>query len=305
MPITSREYIAENDFTRIMKFLRETFQETGTLQNWYPDRFEGSSDVKESDIHIWEESDNLNDPKSCRIVAVANPESDFVYFIQIHPKYSFLEKEIIKWIEEHSKTKKKEEAKKERLRIITVEGNKEREKTLGELGFKKITDRLYGHLRFRDVNLPIPEISLPTGFKIRSVNKETDHEQLVSHVRLIFGHGDWFTPRILEWISQRSFYQRELDIVVEASNGTIAAFCTLRIDPKSRITQLEPLATHPDYRKMGIAKAMLNEGCRRLQKYNPSLLYIGGAANTPAACRLYDSVGFTEKFDMYICYKEI
>jgi len=65
------------------------------------------------------------------------------------------------------------------------------------------------------------------------------------------------------------------------------------------------MATHPNFRKLGLAKLLIYEGLRRAMKYDPAFFYIGGAANTPAANRLYDSVGFTEKLAEETWYKEI
>ena len=55
------------------------------------------------------------------------------------------------------------------------------------------------------------------------------------------------------------------------------------------------MGTHPDYRGLGLAKALLCEGFRRLRRYDPTLIYIGGAADNPAANRLYESVGLREE----------
>ncbi len=35
------------------------------------------------------------------------------------------------------------------------------------------------------------------------------------------------------------------------------------MDPFSKITQLEPIATHPNFRKLGLAKLLIYEGLRR------------------------------------------
>ena len=50
---------------------------------------------------------------------------------------------------------------------------------------------------------------------------------------------------------------------------------------------------------------MLCEGFKRLKEYGPTLLYIGGAADTPAANRLYESTGFTIRRDYYFWNKII
>jgi ribosomal protein S18 acetylase RimI-like enzyme len=77
------------------------------------------------------------------------------------------------------------------------------------------------------------------------------------------------------------------------------------MDPVSRITSFEPMGTHPSYRGLGLAKVLIFEGLKRDMKYNPALFYIGGAANTPAANRLYDSVGFAQKLAEDCWNKEI
>lgn len=122
---------------------------------------------------------------------------------------------------------------------------------------------------------------------------------------MVFGHGEWFTAEVLEGLSRTSFYNRDLDLVAVAPDGSIASFCTFRMDPPSRITELEPMGTHPDHRRRGLAKALLSEGFRRLRGYNPTLLYIGGAADTSEANRLYEVTGFREKYYYYHWYKTI
>ncbi|MFV2015071.1 MAG: GNAT family N-acetyltransferase, partial [Candidatus Heimdallarchaeota archaeon] len=78
-----------------------------------------------------------------------------------------------------------------------------------------------------------------------------------------------------------------------------------RMDPISKITQLEPIGTHPDYRKLGLGKALILEGLRRSMIYGASLFYIGDAAISPAANKLYDITGFTEVIKEYAWSKEI
>jgi ribosomal protein S18 acetylase RimI-like enzyme len=106
-------------------------------------------------------------------------------------------------------------------------------------------------------------------------------------------------------LSRASFYRGDLDLVAVAPGGDIASFCTFRMDPPSRVTELEPIGTLPEYRRLGLAKALLVEGFRRLAKYDPTLLYIGGAADTPEANRLYEVTGFNGRFDYYYWYKTI
>ena len=79
MTITSRGYTPDLDFPKVQKFLFEVHKETGTFQNWLPTRFENSHLDRVEDIRIWEEGVRR------RIMAVANPETKTIYFIQIRP----------------------------------------------------------------------------------------------------------------------------------------------------------------------------------------------------------------------------
>ena len=85
-------------------------------------------------------------------------------------------------------------------------------------------------------------------------------------------------------------------MVAVTPTGIIASFCTFRLDPNSKIISLEPMGTNPDFRKLGLGKALLSEGIQRSMKYDPPFFYIDGAAATPAANRLYDVTGFKEKY---------
>lgn len=284
----SRPYRHSEDFEVVMGFLRETYAETGSLQNWLPPRFENSAKGNEADTRVWETRDG-------RIVAAATPEERHRFFIQVHPEHAGLYAEVVDWIEGHSVGKGM-------LSIVTLEGDPGREEALRLRGFER--GRVYGILRLRDVDAPIPECRLPEGFTIRQV-APGDLDELARAVRTVFGHGEWFNGDVLREIARASFYHGDLDLVALDGRGEIASFCTFRLDEPSGITELEPMGTLPRYQGLGLAKALLYEGFRRLKVYNPTLLYIGGAADTPAANRLYEATGFTTRYNYYFWTKTV
>jgi predicted N-acetyltransferase YhbS len=301
MPILSRMYHHKDDFNAVMNYLRDTYLTIKSLQNWLPTRFENISREHEKDIRIW--IDASSEQQKTTVLAIANSETSFRYFIQIHPDYSFLIDEILQWIEEYNISRKSEQNKKQTLSVVSLEGNSTREAALQKHGFEK--GEIYGILRLRDLNTIIPDFNIPDGFKIRSVNPDTDFEELTKAVRTVFNHGEWFNKEVLEGISHASFYFNDLDLVAVDKKGKIVSFCTFRLDLPSGITELEPMGTLPDYRQQGLAKAILCEGFKRIKKYEPKLLYIDGAANTPAANRLYEATGFTKKKNYYFWNKII
>ena len=294
MSVVSREYSDDRDHVRVVEFLRESFAETESLENWLPPRFENNSRDMDPGIRVWEDDGE--------IVGLAVPEKPFVYFVQLHHDYMGLYGEMVEWIEEYSRAHKGEESK-VKLSIIELEGNQEKEQVLRDHGFTR--GRIYGIFRIRDVDAPIPDYELPQGFIVRSADPETDFDEIARCIRQVFGHGEWFTREILDEIASTSTYQQDLDLVVVDENSKIVSFCTFRLDSPSGITELEPMGTLAEYRSMGIGRALLCEGFRRLRKYNPSFLYIGGAANTPESNRLYEVTGFTERIDLYYWEKLI
>jgi len=265
-----------------MNFLRELFIENGGLENWLPTRFENNSRSMDPGIRLWFDNDML--------VGLVVPETTLLYYVMLHPEYIGLYPEMVAWLEEYSRSTWKGA-----LKIVEMDGETEREKVLQERGFTR--DRVSGIFRVRDLSSPIPDFKLPEGFSIRSVTPD-DFDELALCIRQVFGHGEWFNREILEENASASFYHPDLDLVVVDENGKIVSFCTFRLDPPTGLTELEPMGTLAEYRNKGLGRALICEGFRRLQKYDPSMLFIGEAANTPPANRLYELTGFTERYDM-------
>jgi ribosomal protein S18 acetylase RimI-like enzyme len=283
MTIISRSYKHKKDFNSVMAFLRDNFTRTGNMENWLPPRFENSAREMGEGSHLW--FNKINEESSSDIVAMANPEDKNKYFIQVDPDHAYIENDIFEWIINTSREASSEPY---TLSIVTLDGNRSREKVLEEMGFNR--GRVYGILMTRKMEDPIPNFSLPERYTIRPVT-EDDFDEIASAIRVIFGHGEWFTGKILEQNSKATYYHSDLDLVTTDTDGRIVSFCTFRYDLPSGITELEPMGTLPEYRGMGIAKAMVCEGLKRLRKYEPSLLYVGSADN-PAAKRLYQVTGF-------------
>ncbi|MCH4890607.1 GNAT family N-acetyltransferase [Acidaminobacter sp. JC074] len=69
-------------------------------------------------------------------------------------------------------------------------------------------------------------------------------------------------------------YDPELDIVV-LHNDQPVAFATVWYDDLNKLGQLEPVGTHPDHRKMGLAKKAIYRGCNLIRQRGAELMYVG------------------------------
>ena len=89
-------------------------------------------------------------------------------------------------------------------------------------------------------------------------------------------------------IQSAPLYRRDLDLVAVSPEGAIASFCTIWFDDVTRSACFEPVATVPARRRLGLARAVLTEGLRRLQRLGAARALVGGYS--PAANALYRSV---------------
>ncbi|MGY5875895.1 MAG: GNAT family N-acetyltransferase [Candidatus Thorarchaeota archaeon] len=305
MTVRIRDFHWEEDFELVRTFLIDTYNQTKTLQNWIPVMFEnlkfgpGGTEYRDAEdeyVKIWETSEEA------KIVAVTVIKPSLYCWIHIHPDHRDLEKEIAEWIHQHVK-EKYVYYDDSVMTFLVMESDEYRKRVLTELGYRKM--KLSEYNRIRPTDLPIPDFELAEGYSIRHVDIMEELDQYRRVQASVFPHMGNMKANQARLYSTASFYIPELDLVVIDTNGNFAAFCTVRIDPVSRIAEFEPVGTHPEYRRLGLGKALLCEALRRMQKYNPSMLCIQGAAPTDGANRLYEAIGLIEKESVYIWQKTV
>lgn len=309
MPIVMRSFTWEKDFEAIQRFLSETYALTNSFHNWAPTRFENRKfgacgaeyQVEEDEfVKIWEFSDE-SDPNTREIVAVTILKDSGANWIQIHPEHKYMEKELVLWIEEQLNTTKNNSSVISRFYVLGSDEN--RLSLLVDLGYENLNVEEY--TRVRSVEMSVPNYNLPEGYIIRGVNIKQDFKKYREVMGSVFPHCLKMTEKLFKMYSSATFYNENLDIIAVAPNSEFAAFATFRLDPISKIVEIEPVGTHPNHRKLGLASAVICEGLNRVKKYNPSAIVILGAANTQGANRLYDKLGFTEKTEVYTMEKRI
>ena len=78
----------------------------------------------------------------------------------------------------------------------------------------------------------------------------------------------------------------DLKIAVAAPNGDFVAYCGMWFDPASEFALVEPVATDPAYRKMGLGKAAVLEGVRRCYERGAKKAFVGSNQ------QFYYNIGF-------------
>jgi ribosomal protein S18 acetylase RimI-like enzyme len=97
-----------------------------------------------------------------------------------------------------------------------------------------------------------------------------------------------------EGVRRTTGYRGDLHVLVEAPDGTMASSAIMWLDEANGTAEFEPVGTHPDHRRLGVARAMLLHGMRLAREAGATHMTVAsaGAPGRLAARGLYYSVGF-------------
>jgi len=227
-----------------------------------------------SKIGIWEASNN--------VVALATYESELgsVYLI-VDEDYSYLKEEMIAYA--------KGNLSKDGVIKINIHNNDRESQTIA---------RKYGFVPTNDkeevavINIT-DEItySLPDGYKIVSFEDNFDIKKYNRVLYRGFNHGD-DVPCDNKQLEQRKISLSgpnnilSLKIAVAGPNGDFVSFCGMWYDNRTENALVEPVATVPEYRKLGLGKAAVLEGVIRCGKLGAKRAYVGSSQ------QFYYNIGF-------------
>lgn len=149
----------------------------------------------------------------------------------------------------------------------------------------------------RSLAEPIPEPHLPAGFHIRPAAGEQEVQALVALHRAAFGTEHMTIEERLAMMRVPD-YDPALDLVVATPDGRLAAYCMVSISHEEnahtgrREGYTDPVATHPDFRRRGLARALLCTGLRALQQRGMDTALLGTSSDNWAMQRVAQAVGF-------------
>jgi len=162
---------------------------------------------------------------------------------------------------------------------------------LGERGFE--VSGTYGHELVRELVDPLPAPALPAGFAMRWLEPELDAAYVDLHRAAWMRSGvpSSYTRQMHDTVVAMPDFRRELVPIVSAPDGRLAAYCIAWFDPRTATTEIEPLGTHPEFRRLGLGRAIVNEVFQRSAEHRASLVMVWGAPENDAAFQLYTSAG--------------
>jgi ribosomal protein S18 acetylase RimI-like enzyme len=145
---------------------------------------------------------------------------------------------------------------------------------------------------------PLPAPALPAGFSLRGTRSADE-----AGLRAAASHAAFASSLPLEVYTRRyrnfmesPVYTPELDVVAEAPDGRIAAFCVAWTDEVNRVGQLEPVGVHPAFQRQGLGRAVVQEALGRLQARGMARACVGFKEDNAAARALYLGAGFEVQY---------
>jgi ribosomal protein S18 acetylase RimI-like enzyme len=133
--------------------------------------------------------------------------------------------------------------------------------------------------------------AVPSGYGLRHVVLPDDVAGRVEVHRAAFAPSrmtaDWYRT-----LATMPLYAPEHDLVVEAPDGSFAAFALVWWVPASRMGEFEPVGTHPDHQRLGLARAVNLAGLRLLRHLGARDALVFSRTSNAASEALYESVGF-------------
>jgi predicted N-acetyltransferase YhbS len=211
-------------------------------------------EVDLTSIGIWEAEGE--------IVGVVHPEHAMgTAYLQIHPEWDTLKGDMLVYAEDYVSA--------------SVDGGRHLRVHIGEedVRFQELASHM-GYVRGEgceemshfDIPDPFPDIVLRKGFRLTTLAEENDLRKVNRVLWRGFNHGDEPPD---DGIEDREFmqsapnYRRDLNVVVVGPDGNFVSYCGMWYEPAHSIAYVEPVATDPDYRRMGLGRAAVLEGIRR------------------------------------------
>jgi predicted N-acetyltransferase YhbS len=289
MRIVPRSYSHATDYDRVGRFLVRTYRTEGDHINWLQPRWEYMHyhpyirEVELDPIGVWETDGE--------IVAVIHPEHRMgtVYF-EVDPAHAILKEDMLQYAEKYLAVRADGVR---TLRAYINDADQDLQHSAGAMGYEKGPGG--EEMSLFAIPDPFPEIPLPDGFRLKSLADDNDLRKVHRVLWRGFGHGpdppdDGIEGR--RFMQSAPNFRHDLNIVVEAPDGQFVSYCGMWYEPVHRIAYVEPVATDPDFRRMGLGQAAVLEGIRLCGREGATVAYVG------SVLPFYLALGFRQIYSL-------
>ena len=290
MSVKSRLYqnavLYGEDYDRVRDFLIELDSHNYHFGRWdwmftfFSGGVEWADSGSLEKISIWEDDG--------KIVAIttydSKPEGIFLLTLK---GYEYLKKEMMLQAKESF-------AKDGKLRVLILEGDIDTQNAAFETGLIPTQEKECDAIL--PINPQTVKYTLPDGFKITSFSDGYDPYKYGECLWKGFNHEmNGEGPFYRYWEKNSESYIKEWDrpnvdlslkVSVAAPNRCHVSHCGMWYDKRTKSALVEPVATEPAYRKMGLGKAAVLEAVKRCGELGATRAFVGSSQ------QFYYSIGF-------------
>ncbi|MEU7133401.1 GNAT family N-acetyltransferase [Streptomyces sp. NPDC046261] len=205
--------------------------------------------------------------------------------LQVDPDRAELAHDVLSWAEQAARGP---------LHVEVAGTESHLVKALEQRGYIRAVDGPFMACLERDLTELPDTPPLPDGYAIRAQHDDADVAGRAAAHRAAFGSTRITTERHAR-MRDAWPYRPELDLVVTSPAGDVVAYCQGWYDPVNAVGTFEPVGTHPDHRRLGLARAVCTAVLHAFARAGGrrAIVYSRGDAAYPVPKRLYESMGFT------------
>ena len=135
---------------------------------------------------------------------------------------------------------------------------------------------------------------MPHGYRIRGLRGPHEFPARVALHRAAFPTSR-LTVEKYERLLTVPHYSLDDDLVVEAPDGSLAAFALGWLDRVGGVAEFEPVGTDPGHQRRGLSRAVLTSGLQRFFDAGARVVQVHTDASEAPAEALYASIGFRRR----------
>jgi mycothiol synthase len=140
-----------------------------------------------------------------------------------------------------------------------------------------------------DFDLEPPRV--PDGYTLRTLRGPEDIPARVEVHRAAFAPSR-MTAEKYGILVRQPHYAFDRDVIVEAPDGSFAAFAMVWADPAGDVGEFEPVGVHPDHQRRGLGRVVMRHGLRLLRAAGIRDAIVFSLRTNAASEALYQSAGF-------------
>lgn len=298
MSYTFSAYRGHTQLVELRQFLIETYQHTDTLRNWEPRRLEGTAfhnapsalaTVEQrmcTEWVVWHDTNH-------HIVGALFSEYPNGFYPQLHPQHLDVIPLMMDYLR-HNRAPS--------IDVWCHADNALLAHALSNAGFVQTADfQTQKRMDLTTHQLHLPPI--PAGYRLTTMTTDT---YATDQMGVLLNNA--FRRTIHSGAEYRTFqqmapsYRREYDTVIYDQHGTLVANAGITVHLDASFAVIEPVATHTDHQRRGLARAAIIAGLIRAQRAGIHTAWIEAWHANSAANHTYNHVGFVDVSQQY-CWR--